>query len=1653
MLRKNVRSQNKRPRTRRTQFETLESRQLLTADAVPVVFAVADASLSPTNAGLIVTSDVNARTCEPVRNPFFYDGTGFSGLAYDTAGQLWATSTRPNSNSSALLSLKVPDNRVAASRQVLASGQPIRIDDLAFASSIDTLLGIHASSTGGGSNLYAIDRSSGEATLLGNTGLNHAVAIGIGGSGELFVTSYDASNNSASLHTIDLATVAVTRSLVLSNPLGRLGAVQGLSDSTAAGLLIGTDSRSSEVVAIDPLSGERSVVDLAGAPFGVAGDVALIPFAYSRDLVYSQDFEHGDGGFTVDNSGGTIPGLWHLSVGRRDDGLINHTRVNSFYYGAFETNVGRGTYLRPFDHQGVIISPEIDIPAEGLSTLSFNYLLETRPQLDRDFVDVSIDNGTSITPILSRQDGTLPQTGREKWLTATSELAAFAGQSIRIRFHFDTGDAPTVDPEGWYVDDIKITNLQSANTFVEKSIDDPTPNEGQTVIYTVIAGNLASSLSTATGVTIVDVLPSEVTFVSATTSEGVYDEINGQWTGLELVPGESQTLTIVATVSTGTSGTVVTNFATIEADQDDPDPDNNMDSVVSQINRVDLSVTKTADDETPNAGQSMIYTITASNAASSNADATDVMVQETLPSGVTFVSASSPDFDPITQKWNVGDLAIGLTETLTITVIVNTPPVSLDLANTVSIIGNETDPDTSNNSFTQTSTVNAVDLSVTKTSSDEMPNAGQTMIYTITASNDASSNADATDVMVQEMFPTGVTFVSASSPDYDPVTQKWTIGDLAIGTMETLTITVMVNEPVVSLQLANTVVISGTESDPDLSNNTFTQTSTVNSVDLQVAKVVDNASPSIGDVVTFTITVTNDAASNAAATDVVVRDVIPEGLQVLAVSSGGTLDTLTREVAWSNVSIEIGEEVIFTVTTLVEASASGKLLRNAAVANGDESDPDPTTNTGGSTIAVGSTIQFIAPISVYRVDGPTPAEEVTDLTPGPGLATIAGYKWHDINQNGEWDSDEVGRSGWQFFLDADNNGIFDPETESATGTDANGRYVFKDLMPGPYTVREAPIQLSAGIFEIRSADSFTVTVAEDEVREGQFGVAGTLNFGVFDYSPFIRPADAFALRLADANLVTSVAPWQSFTVNNTSESELTITSFDTSQISGRGAELIRVHQLAADGSVAAVTLPITVPLGASESFLLSYDPAIRDGDTVIEQFPDWLGDKRDTNPAHRFTSGDHLLVFTDQNATFNVSLVGGSTYDSDISYDGLVSFGDFNLLRPLLVSGVLDPTSDINARCPNGAELVLASCAWPLSGTPARSIDLGDFGPLNRELDGVSARSPFLDLDPANRSGASGADFFETAVDGIAPIAENDLRFANNSSRKLESLIVRIENPRSGDSLRIDPTSMFIEGFSFNGGTLTELDSTTTSIEIANNTNDIVTLEDFADVLRQIRFQTSRIDGGMAVVSVQAIGSLTNLDGPFSSVLSEDERLSNIARARILLPSSIAAPEVAQPMELLAEAESAASDSATSEAIDALMALNSSSPVESIAATDNADVEMVCVPTHSDEQPGTVNKRSAEDEQPILIPLEPSGTLTNTAPTETDEPSNEPLVEVQLAAVESVKQSLTTNDSNALESFSHEESIEFDTALQTDESLDFYSTVDAALCDVNLLSS
>ena len=183
------------------------------------------------------------------------------------------------------------------------------------------------------------------------------------------------------------------------------------------------------------------------------------------------------------------------------------------------------------------------------------------------------------------------------------------------------------------------------------------------------------------------------------------------------------------------------------------------------VSQTDLEIVKQFSPSTAVAGQALTYTMTVTNHGPS--DATNVKVSDTLPVGVTFVEAHSSIgsvncVDGVITA-NLGNLANGASATTVVTVTVLSKTVN-SLTNTGTVTGYETDPNLSNNTSTVVTPVTAsVDLVIEKSGLPEHVKAGHQLTYTLKARNDGPS--DATDVVVTDTLPPGVTYVSSSLPN------------------------------------------------------------------------------------------------------------------------------------------------------------------------------------------------------------------------------------------------------------------------------------------------------------------------------------------------------------------------------------------------------------------------------------------------------------------------------------------------------------------------------------------------------------------------------------------------------------------------------------------------------------------------------------------------------------------------------------------------------------------------------------------------------------------------------------------------------------------------------------------------------------------------
>jgi uncharacterized repeat protein (TIGR01451 family) len=311
------------------------------------------------------------------------------------------------------------------------------------------------------------------------------------------------------------------------------------------------------------------------------------------------------------------------------------------------------------------------------------------------------------------------------------------------------------------------------------------------VVYTISVTNYGPS--SASSVTVTDTLPANVTFVSAT-GGGVNNSGVVSWSLGTLTNRQVNNVTV--TVTAPASGSL-TNVASVSTPTGDPNLTNNVTlPVITTVSSVaDVAVFKTGSTNI-NAGSAIVYTITATNLGPSTAS--NVVVKDSLPAGVTFQSASgSYTLSSNVVTWPGATLPKGVSVNFTLTL---TAPASGSFVNVASGTSDTPDPNLTNNngsaagSKVSTSVTPVADLMVLLSGPTNVV-VGDGLTYTIVVTNGGPSTAS--NIVVNDNLPSGLAFSGASAGgSFSNNVVRWpVIPALTNGGTTNLTLTVIAASP------------------------------------------------------------------------------------------------------------------------------------------------------------------------------------------------------------------------------------------------------------------------------------------------------------------------------------------------------------------------------------------------------------------------------------------------------------------------------------------------------------------------------------------------------------------------------------------------------------------------------------------------------------------------------------------------------------------------------------------------------------------------------------------------------------------------------------------------------------------------------------------
>ncbi|MEI8375696.1 MAG: SpaA isopeptide-forming pilin-related protein [Planctomycetota bacterium] len=536
-----------------------------------------------------------------------------------------------------------------------------------------------------------------------------------------------------------------------------------------------------------------------------------------------------------------------VSLGANSDfpGLIDFasgSASNGIFWVNWDGNNGNAAVLNP---TGL---GQVDITSQDTST---GIRLTIAADHDNGFImlkvfsDASNWSWTSV-PISNTSDGSLS----DSQFAAFSDFTIGGGTGANFSkvgaiqlaingVNANDGQVGPIQAAGPKIfSNINFANLAQADLAVVKSATPSPAVAGNQLTYTFTTTN--NGVSGATGVTLADMLPAGVHYVSSSSSQGMVANNSGTLSVQlgSLAAGASATTNIIVTVDPSATGSI-TNTVTVVGNEPDPNLLNNTSTVTTQINRsVDLAIIKTATPDPVKAGKQLTYTLTATNNGPS--DATGVSIVDTLPIGTSYYSASGQSSTTIvdhTLTLNVGNLATGASSTIIVVVDVAST-TSGTIINTAVVSGNEPDPNLANNTASVSTRVDVpiiplatTDLKIVKTASPNPVTIGSNLTYTLIVSN--NSDTTATFVTVVDTLPVGFAYLSAStsgSPSsYNNgvfTTLTWNLGSMAPQASETITIVGTVTAAAAST-ITNTAVVSSHEKDGNEADNTSSVVTTV----------------------------------------------------------------------------------------------------------------------------------------------------------------------------------------------------------------------------------------------------------------------------------------------------------------------------------------------------------------------------------------------------------------------------------------------------------------------------------------------------------------------------------------------------------------------------------------------------------------------------------------------------------------------------------------------------------------------------------------------------------------------------------------------------------------------------------------------------------
>ena len=505
-------------------------------------------------------------------------------------------------------------------------------------------------------------------------------------------------------------------------------------------------------------------------------------------------------------------------------------------------------------------------------------------------------------------------------------------------------------------------HVRIVDLAVDKLVNNSVPKYLDMIEYTIVVVNNGPDKSF--NVTVGDLLPDGVKFIS---SNGQYNPDTGVWFVGDLDANESVTLKIVVQVIK--VGNITNNVNVTGTGHDTNLTNNNASVSVNVPESVLLNITKVANSTIIVAGENVGYTVVINNYGPSVAS--DVVLKDIFSSNELLnlqYSLNGVDWLDYDEAVSLGDINVGADVTVYFRAKVN-GSVRGDVLNIVNIT---TGVDDARGNFTDNETVNVIantTLVVIKDAEIKALNPGDTAHFVITVIAGGSSdslNVKLEDILDAELLDIKSATYRINGGNLTDYTQIISLGNMHTGSK----IIVDIYAAILGTTGQDIFNCVNVTSDEHPEGNTSNTTIHVNIADLEIIKILNNATPNYGDEITYTITVRNNGPDNS--TNIKVSEVLADNFKFISANASKGYYDLTNGV-WAVGNLTNNETAKLVIT--VKIVKTGFIQNNVSV-NGTGFDPNVTNNNATVNITVPQTAD-LSVVKIVNVDRVSVGNRIT----------------------------------------------------------------------------------------------------------------------------------------------------------------------------------------------------------------------------------------------------------------------------------------------------------------------------------------------------------------------------------------------------------------------------------------------------------------------------------------------------------------------------------------------------------------------------------------------------------------------------------------------------------------------------------------------------